>query len=115
MMMWQGTGDQLIHDSVDFYRPVATRYGNGTADFAGLQPWFRYYAPGGFQWSKSMPVPGAPNYEAGVGRRKGNVERTWRATSTQMALNHCFWCSFLLPLLSDKQWHAVSVHRARHC
>jgi hypothetical protein len=61
MMMWQGTADQLIryYDSVDFYRLVATRYGNGTADFAGLQSWFRYYhAPGGFHCSAGTgPAP----------------------------------------------------------
>jgi len=51
IMMWQGTADQLIRsfDSVDYYRIVATHYGSGTADFAGLQPWFRYYhAPGAY-------------------------------------------------------------------
>lgn len=61
MMMWQGTADQLIryYDSVDFYRLVATRYGNGAADFAGLQSWFRYYhAPGGFHCSAGTgPAP----------------------------------------------------------
>jgi len=49
IIMWQGASDQLIRwrDSVDYYRYVATRYGNGKADFAGLQSWFRYYhAPG---------------------------------------------------------------------
>ena len=54
MMMWQGTTDQLIRwlDSVDYYRLVAVKYGNGTADFGGLQSWFRYYhAPGGFHCS----------------------------------------------------------------
>lgn len=49
IIMWQGAADPAIRwrDSVDFYRRVATYVGNGRADFAGLQSWFRYYhAPG---------------------------------------------------------------------
>src|SRR4030095_3024162 len=50
IIMWQGTADQLIRwrNSIDFYRRAAVRYsGNGTADFANLQSWFRYFhAPG---------------------------------------------------------------------
>jgi len=49
ILMWQGASDQLIRwrDSVDYYRRVATRYGEGRADFEGLQKWFRYFhAPG---------------------------------------------------------------------
>ena len=61
VMMWQGTADQLIrwYDSVDYYRLVATHYGSGRADFAGLQPWFRYYhAPGAFHCAAGVgPAP----------------------------------------------------------
>jgi len=49
IIMWQGNDDSAIRwtGSADYYRRVATHYGNGTADFAGLQSWFRYYhAPG---------------------------------------------------------------------
>lgn len=48
MMLWEGTADDVpYYQSMDYYRQIAVRYGNGTADFAGLQPWFRYYhAPG---------------------------------------------------------------------
>ena len=61
IMMWQGTADQLIrwYDSVDYYRLVATHYGGGTADFAVLWPWFRYYhAPGAFHCAAGVgPAP----------------------------------------------------------
>lgn len=49
MIMWQGAADQLIfwQDSIESYREVATLFGGGTTNFAGLQSWFRYYhAPG---------------------------------------------------------------------
>ncbi len=49
IIMWNGGADNLIMtgDSIDIYRRVATAWGNGTADFAGLSSWFRYYhAPG---------------------------------------------------------------------
>jgi len=49
IIMWQGAADQLIRwrDSVDYYRRVATFFGDGEADFTQLQSWFRYYhAPG---------------------------------------------------------------------
>ncbi len=49
IIMWQGMADPLIRwrGSKDYYRRVATYYGHGKADFAGLQSWFRYYpAPG---------------------------------------------------------------------
>jgi hypothetical protein len=48
MMLWEGTADSVPwYQSVAYYRQIATHYGNGTADFAGLQSWFRYYhAPG---------------------------------------------------------------------
>src|SRR5579871_2558361 len=49
ILMWQGSSDQLIRwrDSVDYYRRVATRYGDGKANFQHLQSWFRYFhAPG---------------------------------------------------------------------
>ena len=61
IMMWQGTFDPAIHwfDSADYYRLVATHYGKGIADFAGLQPWFRYYhAPGAFHCAAGLgPAP----------------------------------------------------------
>jgi hypothetical protein len=61
IMMWQGTFDPLIHwyDSANYYRLVAVNYGNGTADFGGLQSWFRYYrAPGAFHCSAGLgPAP----------------------------------------------------------
>jgi feruloyl esterase len=62
IIMWQGTADQLIRwrDSLDFYRRAAVNYsGNGTADFASLQPWFRYYhAPGAFHCAAGLgPAP----------------------------------------------------------
>ena len=47
--MWQGAQDQLIRwrESIDYYRRVATFMGDGEANFAALQSWFRYYhAPG---------------------------------------------------------------------
>ncbi len=58
IIMYQGGADQLIRftDSVDFYRQIATTFGNGTTAFgapqssgggSGLQSWLRYYhAPG---------------------------------------------------------------------
>jgi hypothetical protein len=49
IIMWQGTADPAIRwrHSLDYYRRVATYFGKGKADFAALQPWFRYYhAPG---------------------------------------------------------------------
>jgi Tannase and feruloyl esterase len=49
IIMWQGSADPNIFpgDSINIYRTVATAYGNGTADFAKLSSWFRYYhAPG---------------------------------------------------------------------
>ena len=61
IMMWQGTHDPLIHwyDSANYYRLVAVNYGNGAADFAGLQSWFRYYrAPGAFHCAAGLgPAP----------------------------------------------------------
>ena len=49
IIMWQGAQDQLIRwrNSIDYYRRVATFMGDGEANFAALQSWFRYYhAPG---------------------------------------------------------------------
>lgn len=49
IIMWQGGADNLIMpgDSIDAYRRIATAYGHGRTDFAGLSSWFRYYhAPG---------------------------------------------------------------------
>jgi hypothetical protein len=49
IIMWQGSADPNIFpgDSINIYRTVATAYGSGTPDFAGLSSWFRYYhAPG---------------------------------------------------------------------
>jgi hypothetical protein len=62
IIMWQGTSDQLIRwrDSLDFYRRAAVTYsGTGKADFASLQPWFRYYhAPGAFHCATGLgPAP----------------------------------------------------------
>jgi hypothetical protein len=62
IIMWQGTADQLIRwrDSLDFYRRAAVTYsGTGKADFASLQPWFRYYhAPGAFHCATGLgPAP----------------------------------------------------------
>ncbi len=62
LIMWQGTSDQLIRwrDSLDFYRRAAVNYsGNGSADFASLQSWFRYYhAPGAFHCATGLgPAP----------------------------------------------------------
>jgi hypothetical protein len=64
IIMWQGGADQLIRwrDSVDYYRLVATRYGNATANFAGLQSWFRYYH-----------APGVQHCGGGVGPNPTNV------------------------------------------
>ncbi len=49
IIMWHGMADPLIRwrGSKDYYRRVATYYGHGKADFAGLQSWFRYYAAPG--------------------------------------------------------------------
>jgi len=62
IIMWQGTADQLIRwrDSLDFYRRAAVNYsGTGTADFASLLPWFRYFhAPGAFHCATGLgPAP----------------------------------------------------------
>ena len=49
IIMWQGGADNLIfwYDSIEYYRNVATTFGNGNTDFQGTQSWFRYYhAPG---------------------------------------------------------------------
>lgn len=49
IIMWQGSADQFVpwQDSVHFYRAVATAFGDGETDFAGLSSWYRYYhAPG---------------------------------------------------------------------
>jgi hypothetical protein len=49
IIMWHGTSDNLIRwrHSMDYYRRVATFFGEGEADFTSLQSWFRYFrAPG---------------------------------------------------------------------
>jgi hypothetical protein len=49
LIMWQGGADPDVfwQDSIHYYRAVATTFGSGRTDFAGLQSWFRYYhAPG---------------------------------------------------------------------
>jgi hypothetical protein len=49
IITWQGASDNFIfwQDSVEYYRTLATTFGRGVTDFAGLQSWFRYYhAPG---------------------------------------------------------------------
>jgi hypothetical protein len=49
IITWQGGADNFIYwqDSIEYYREIATTFGHGTTDFAGLQSWFRYYhAPG---------------------------------------------------------------------
>ena len=49
IIMWQGAADPMVpwQDGLHFYRAMATLYGGGTTDFAGMSSWFRYYhAPG---------------------------------------------------------------------
>jgi Tannase and feruloyl esterase len=49
IIMWHGTSDPAIRwtQSLDYYRRVATYFGDGKANFDRLQSWFRYYhAPG---------------------------------------------------------------------
>ena len=49
IIVWQGSADPNIFpgDSINMYRTVATAYGSGTPNFAGLSSFFRYYhAPG---------------------------------------------------------------------
>jgi hypothetical protein len=49
IIMWQGTADPQVpwQDSIHFYRAMATTFGEGKTDFAGLSTWYRYYhAPG---------------------------------------------------------------------
>jgi Tannase and feruloyl esterase len=49
IIMWQGSADPFVpwQDSIHFYRAMATEFGDGKADFAGLSSWYRYYhAPG---------------------------------------------------------------------
>jgi hypothetical protein len=49
IIMWQGAADPLVfwQDGLQYYRYVATLFGGGTTDFAGLSSWYRYYhAPG---------------------------------------------------------------------
>jgi hypothetical protein len=49
IVMWQGAADPMVfwQDGLQYYRYVATLFGGGKTDFAGLQSWFRYYhAPG---------------------------------------------------------------------
>lgn len=49
IIMWHGTADPAIRwtHSADYYRRVATYFGDGKANFKDLQSWFRYYhAPG---------------------------------------------------------------------
>ena len=49
VMLWQGGADNenFYQDSIEYYREMATLFGHGTTDFAGLSTWFRYYhAPG---------------------------------------------------------------------
>jgi hypothetical protein len=47
---FHGTADNLIswQQSVDYYRRMATQFGNGTANFTALQSWYRFFpVPGG--------------------------------------------------------------------
>jgi Tannase and feruloyl esterase len=49
IIMWQGSADPFVpwQDSIHFYRAMATEFGDGKTDFAGLSSWYRYYhAPG---------------------------------------------------------------------
>ena len=49
IMLWQGGADNqnFYQDSIEYYREMATLFGHGKPDFAGLSTWFRYYhAPG---------------------------------------------------------------------
>lgn len=49
IIMWQGAADPFVpwQDSIHFYRAMATTFGGGKTDFAGLSSWYRYYhAPG---------------------------------------------------------------------
>ncbi len=63
IIMWQGMADSLIRwrGSKDYYRRVATYYGHGKADFADLQPWFRYF-----------PAPGVDHCGGGAGPSPAN-------------------------------------------
>jgi hypothetical protein len=49
ILMWHGAADGaiVVENSLNYYTRVAAHFGNGTPDFAVLQPWFRYFrAPG---------------------------------------------------------------------
>ena len=49
IVMWQGAADPMVfwQDGLQYYRSVATLFGGGKTDFAGLSSWYRYYhAPG---------------------------------------------------------------------
>jgi feruloyl esterase len=49
IIMWQGGADNQVfwQDGLRYYRSIATLFGGGKTDFAGLSSWFRYYhAPG---------------------------------------------------------------------
>ena len=52
IIVYHGTADAAIHyrNAVDHYRRVATYFGDGQADFGGLQDWYRLYL-----------IPGAPH------------------------------------------------------
>lgn len=45
IILYHGNQDSAIHfrNAVDHYRRVATFFGDGVADFASLQDWFRFY------------------------------------------------------------------------
>ena len=46
---WSGVNDTNVFwtSQIHFYRDLATLYGGGTPDFAGLSSWYRYYAAPG--------------------------------------------------------------------
>ncbi len=59
IMMYHGTHDSaiLFRKAPAYYREVATHFGNGTADYASLQSWYRFYLVPGMGHSGQSWLP----------------------------------------------------------
>ena len=71
IIQYHGTQDGaiLFRDSLDYYRRVASYFGNGKADFEGLQDWYRLFLVPGAGHCPSVPqaLPALQNWvETGV-------------------------------------------------
>ena len=63
IVMWQGGADNQVfwQDGLRYHRSLATLYGGGRTDFAGLSSWFRYYhAPGVAHCGGGVGAPLSP-------------------------------------------------------